>query len=64
MYIYIFIYCKIIKFIVVNLFQLLVPRQSYFPLVTDKVTRHFQKFVNQEKQGEMWLEDESQPLKW
>lgn len=42
----------------------LVPRQSYFPLVTDKVTRHFQKYVNQEKQGEMWLEDEGQPLKW
>ncbi|XP_067676125.1 autophagy protein 5-like [Haliotis asinina] len=45
-------------------YYLLVPRQSYFPLVTDKVQKHFLKCVEAEKQGEMWLEFEGQPLKW
>ncbi len=45
-------------------FQLLVPRQSYFPLVTDKVQRHFQRHVDQEKSSEMWLEDLGTPIKW
>nr|KAG5711007.1 hypothetical protein BaRGS_013741 [Batillaria attramentaria] len=36
--------------------MLLVPRQSYFPLVTDKVHRQFVKYVKQESQaqGELW----------
>ncbi|KAK7503046.1 hypothetical protein BaRGS_00005672 [Batillaria attramentaria] len=45
---------------------LLVPRQSYFPLVTDKVHRQFVKYVKQESQaqGELWLDFEGQPLRW
>ena len=46
------------------LFQLLVPRQSYLPLVTDKVQRHFLKYADPESHGEMWLEYNGQPLKW
>lgn len=49
-----------------HLLQLLVPRQSYFPLVMDKVQKHFLKHMSTENQehGEMWLEFEGQPLKW
>ncbi|XP_033740992.1 autophagy protein 5-like [Pecten maximus] len=43
---------------------LMMPRLSYFPLVTDKIQKHFVKYVSSEKQGEMWLEYEGQPLKW
>ncbi|XP_065670365.1 autophagy protein 5 [Hydra vulgaris] len=43
---------------------LLVPRMSYFPLVTDKVFRHFQKASNQDDIDKMWLEYNGQPLKW
>ncbi|XP_064603074.1 autophagy protein 5-like [Liolophura sinensis] len=45
-------------------FYLLVPRQSYFPLVTDKVRRHFSKYIDTENEGEFWLECEGQPIKW
>ncbi|PVD29204.1 hypothetical protein C0Q70_11801 [Pomacea canaliculata] len=47
-------------------YYLLVPRQSYFPLVMDKVQKHFLKHMSTENQehGEMWLEFEGQPLKW
>ncbi|VEN52452.1 unnamed protein product [Callosobruchus maculatus] len=46
-------------------FYLMVPRLSYFPLVTDKVRKHFLKFVANEKaEQEMWLEYNGQPLKW
>ena len=37
---------------------------SYFPLVTDKVFRHFQRASNQDDIDEMWLEFEGQSLKW
>ena len=43
---------------------LLVPRMTYFPLVTDKVFRHFQKASNQDNIDDMWLEFDGQPLKW
>lgn len=43
---------------------LLVPRMSYFPLVTDKVFRHFQKASNQDNIDDMWLAYNGQPLKW
>ena len=43
---------------------LLVPRQSFFPLVTDGVQRHFQRHVDEENQHEMWLESDGLPLKW
>ncbi|KAJ8961643.1 hypothetical protein NQ314_005895 [Rhamnusium bicolor] len=46
-------------------FYLMVPRLSYFPLVTDKVRKHFLKYVANDKQEqEMWLEYNGQPLKW
>ncbi|XP_013078587.2 autophagy protein 5-like [Biomphalaria glabrata] len=44
-------------------FFLLVPRLTYFPLVTDKVYRHMVKHVDPDH-GEMWLEFDNQPLKW
>lgn len=43
---------------------LMVFRQTYFPLVTDKVSRFLSQYVDKETQGEMWLEFEGQPLKW
>ncbi|XP_050090639.1 autophagy protein 5 [Anopheles aquasalis] len=44
---------------------LLVPRMSYFPLVTDKVRKHFLRFISNELQdGEMWLDSAGTPLKW
>ncbi|KAK7108805.1 autophagy protein 5-like [Littorina saxatilis] len=45
---------------------LLVPRQSYFPLVTDKAHRQFSKHLSPERQqsAEMWLEFDGEPLKW
>ncbi|KAF5286907.1 hypothetical protein FQA39_LY00440, partial [Lamprigera yunnana] len=46
-------------------FFLMVPRLSYFPLVIDKVRKHFSRYVDNEKQEqEMWLEYNGQPLKW
>ncbi|GJQ74644.1 putative involved in autophagic vesicle formation [Trypoxylus dichotomus] len=46
-------------------FYLMVPRLSYFPLVTDKVKKYFLKFLSNEKEDqEMWLEYDGQPLKW
>lgn len=46
-------------------FYLMVPRLSYFPLVTDKVRKHFARHVSPEHQdGELWLEYSGQPLKW
>lgn len=46
-------------------FYLMVPRLSYFPLVTDKVRKHFSRFVATDKQEqEMWLEFNGQPIKW
>ncbi|XP_050523919.1 autophagy protein 5 [Daktulosphaira vitifoliae] len=44
---------------------LMVPRMSYFPLVCDKVKKHFVKHIDPEKQElEMWLEYNNTPLKW
>ncbi|XP_066147269.1 autophagy protein 5 [Euwallacea fornicatus] len=46
-------------------FYLMVPRLSYFPLVTDKVRKHFLKYISNDKQDlELWLEYNGQPLKW
>lgn len=42
----------------------MVPRQSYFPLVTEKVNRHFSQYIDKDKSGEMWLDFDGQPLKW
>ncbi|XP_057340533.1 autophagy protein 5 isoform X2 [Microplitis mediator] len=46
-------------------FYLMVPRLSYFPLCTDKVRKHFIKYIQEDKQdNEMWLEFNGTPLKW
>lgn len=46
-------------------YYLMVPRQTYFPLVCDKVRKHFARFVSAEHQdNEMWLEYNGTPLKW
>lgn len=43
----------------------MVPRLTYFPLVTDKVQKHFSNHIKDESVGsEMWLDYDSQPLKW
>lgn len=48
-----------------DLFYLMVPRVSYFPLVTDKVRKHFLKYTANDKQEqELWVEYNGQPLKW
>ncbi|XP_013877070.1 autophagy protein 5 isoform X2 [Austrofundulus limnaeus] len=44
--------------------QLLLPRVSYLPLVTDKVKKHFLKVMKAEDVEEMWFEYEGTPLKW
>ncbi|XP_006822372.1 autophagy protein 5-like [Saccoglossus kowalevskii] len=45
-------------------YYLLVPRQSYLTLVTDKVQKHFKTYTDPDKVGEVWFEYEGQPLKW
>jgi len=43
---------------------MMVPRQSYFPLVTDRVSKHLSQYVDKDKLGEMWVDVDGQPLKW
>lgn len=43
---------------------LMVPRLSYFPLVTDKVHRQFSRYIDPSIPAELWLECNGQPLKW
>lgn len=46
-------------------YYLMVPRLSYFPLVTDKVRKHFLQYIHSDKQeSEMWLDFSGIPLKW
>eukprot|EP00112_Aurelia_sp_Birch-Aquarium-sp1_P023470 Seg700.13 transcript_id=Seg700.13/GoldUCD/mRNA.D3Y31 product="Autophagy protein 5" protein_id=Seg700.13/GoldUCD/D3Y31 len=45
-------------------YYILVPRLSYFPLVVDKMCRHFQTATGQSDSDEMWMEYQGQPLKW
>ncbi|XP_065226905.1 autophagy protein 5 [Planococcus citri] len=46
-------------------YYLMVPRLSYFPLVWDKVRKHFSKHVHPDKQeSEMWLDFNGTPLRW
>ncbi|XP_044761391.1 autophagy protein 5 [Coccinella septempunctata] len=46
-------------------YYLMVPRVSYFPLVIDKVRKHFLSYVISDKMDQvMWLEFNGQPLKW
>ncbi|KDR09853.1 autophagy protein 5 isoform X1 [Zootermopsis nevadensis] len=46
-------------------YYLMVPRLSYFPLVTDKVRKQFVRYIHPDKQeAEMWLDFNGQPLRW
>ncbi|KAK9871414.1 hypothetical protein WA026_011665 [Henosepilachna vigintioctopunctata] len=46
-------------------FYLMVSRVSYFPLVIDKVRKHFLRYVASDKMDQvMWLDYNGQPLKW
>jgi len=46
-------------------FYLMVPRLLYFPLVTDKIRKHFAQYVNPESVNkDMWFDYNSQPIKW
>ncbi|XP_063709568.1 autophagy protein 5 [Culicoides brevitarsis] len=46
-------------------FYLMIPRLSYFPIVTEKVKKHFLRFVpNEYQDNEMWLSYNGTPLKW
>ena len=42
------------------------PRQTYFPLANaiEKVQKHFSKFINPDQQGEMWFEEDGNPIRW
>ncbi|KAH3738125.1 autophagy protein 5-like [Dreissena polymorpha] len=43
---------------------IMVARQTYFPLVTERVSKYLAGYVDKEKCGEMWLDYDGQPLKW
>lgn len=44
---------------------LVLSRQTYLPLVTEKVKKHFIKYVDPDLgEGEMWFDDEGVPLRW
>lgn len=46
-------------------FYLMVPRLSYFPLVTEKVKKYFTKYVDSESQeSDVWFDSNGTPLKW
>lgn len=46
-------------------YYLMVPRQTYFPLVSDKVKKHFARYIQPDLQdAELWLEFNGMPLKW
>lgn len=43
----------------------MISRISYLPLVTDKVTQHFSRFIaNEQQDKEIWFESAGKPLKW
>ena len=43
----------------------MVSRQTYFPLLTDKLQRHFNDHVNSSlKNNEIWLDYNGTQLKW
>uniref|UniRef100_A0A023FGZ2 Putative autophagy protein 5 n=1 Tax=Amblyomma cajennense TaxID=34607 RepID=A0A023FGZ2_AMBCJ len=46
-------------------YYVMISRISYFPLVVDKVHKHFSRHIEERYHGnEMWLEYNGQPLKW
>ncbi len=47
------------------IFKLMVPRQTYFPMVTEKVQRYFSDYViSSNKNNQIWLDYNGTPLKW
>ncbi len=43
----------------------MISRQTYFPLVTEKVQKYFSDYVNpSNKNNEVWLDFNDIPLKW
>lgn len=48
-----------------ELFYLMLPRQSYLPLMTNKVKNFFDRYINERKENEeMWFEYEGVPVQW
>ncbi len=48
-----------------HVLKLMISRQTYFPLVTDKVQRYFSDYVNAaNRNNEMWLDYNGIALKW
>lgn len=46
-------------------YYIMLPRLSYLSIATDKVKKHFSKFVSTNKcDSEMWFDFEGAPLKW
>lgn len=43
---------------------LTVSRLTYLPLVTEKVTKHFNRYIANEHQDEVWFACNGRPLKW
>jgi len=43
---------------------LMVSRQTYLPIITEKIERHFMKHIEKDLVDEIWMEFEGQPLKW
>lgn len=43
---------------------LMVSRLTYLPLVTDKVTKHFHRYIANEHHEEVWFKCNGRPLKW
>lgn len=44
-------------------YYLMLPRNSYFPLATEKVKKHFSKFIANEDDSTIWFSFEGTPLK-
>ena len=41
------------------------PRQTYFPLITEKVQKYLSEFISPSlKTNEIWLDYKGTPLKW
>ena len=45
-------------------FYLMLPRVSYLAIVTDKVKKHFQRFIQKDKEDEVWFSWNEVPLKF
>lgn len=43
---------------------LMVSRLTYLPLVSEKVTKHFNRYIANEHHDEVWFECNGHPIKW